>query len=152
MRNDIGNVFAARLQVLKQLPAKEEEVEFCSMSEKQLVLYQNLFKKLKSSVNGESESLSARRELPVSNTAALIPRVASVRRARAVQRHDAAEEDGQSPSSSPTVLHQGEAQSHEQTHAQGPLFFSCPCFSLSSLHPLGFFIIQLVPPTGANSL
>lgn len=52
-------MFDARLQVLKQLPAKEEEVEFCSMSEKQLVLYQNLFKKLKSSVNGESESLSA---------------------------------------------------------------------------------------------
>lgn len=43
------------LQVLKQLPAKEEKVEFCSMSEKQQVLYQTLFSKLKSSTNGESK-------------------------------------------------------------------------------------------------
>ncbi len=43
-------------QVLKQLPAKKEKVESCSMSEKQHVLYQNLFKKLKASTNGESKS------------------------------------------------------------------------------------------------
>lgn len=43
------------LQVLKQLPAKEEKVDYCSMSEKQQVLYQTLFKKLKASVNGESK-------------------------------------------------------------------------------------------------
>lgn len=42
-------------QVLKQLPDKEEKVESCSMSEKQQILYQNLFKKLKSSTNGESK-------------------------------------------------------------------------------------------------
>lgn len=60
MLND-AFVSDARLQVLKQLPAKEEKVEFCSMSEKQLVLYQNLFKKLKTSINGESKSPSARR-------------------------------------------------------------------------------------------
>lgn len=47
-------------QVLKQLPAKEEEVKFCPMSEKQLVLYQSLFKKLKTSVNGESKCLTAK--------------------------------------------------------------------------------------------
>lgn len=47
------------LQVLKQLPAKEEKVEFCSMSEKQLVLYQSLFKKLRTSVNGESKPITA---------------------------------------------------------------------------------------------
>lgn len=46
-------------QVLKQLPAKEEEVTFCPMSEKQQVLYQSLFKKLKTSVNGESKCLAA---------------------------------------------------------------------------------------------
>ncbi|XP_070819782.1 SWI/SNF-related matrix-associated actin-dependent regulator of chromatin subfamily A containing DEAD/H box 1A [Chaetodon trifascialis] len=44
-------------EVLKQLPAKEEKVEFCSMSEKQQVLYQTLFKKLKSSTNGEKREL-----------------------------------------------------------------------------------------------
>lgn len=44
------------LQVLKQLPAKEEKVEYCSMSEKQQVLYDKLLKKLKSSTTGESES------------------------------------------------------------------------------------------------
>lgn len=44
-------------EVLQQLPAKEEKVEFCSMSEKQLVLYQSLFKKLKTSVNGEKREL-----------------------------------------------------------------------------------------------
>lgn len=54
---DFANVFLFDVQVLKQLPAKEEEVKFCQMSEKQLVLYQNLFKKLKTSVNGESKSL-----------------------------------------------------------------------------------------------
>ncbi|XP_026199970.1 SWI/SNF-related matrix-associated actin-dependent regulator of chromatin subfamily A containing DEAD/H box 1A [Anabas testudineus] len=44
-------------EVLKQLPAKEEKVEFCSMSEKQQVLYQTLFNKLKSSTNGEKREL-----------------------------------------------------------------------------------------------
>lgn len=47
------------LQVLKQLPAKEEKVDYCSMSEKQQVLYQTLFKKLKASVNGESKLTTA---------------------------------------------------------------------------------------------
>uniref|UniRef100_A0A3Q0SPL9 DNA helicase n=1 Tax=Amphilophus citrinellus TaxID=61819 RepID=A0A3Q0SPL9_AMPCI len=42
-------------QVLQQLPGKEEKVEFCSMSEKQQALYQNLFQKLRSSTNGERE-------------------------------------------------------------------------------------------------
>lgn len=42
-------------QVLKQLPAKKEKVESCSMSEKQQVLYQTLFQKLKASANGESK-------------------------------------------------------------------------------------------------
>lgn len=44
-------------EVLKQLPAKEENVEFCPMSEKQQVLYQTLFKKLKASINGEKREL-----------------------------------------------------------------------------------------------
>ncbi|XP_018525166.1 SWI/SNF-related matrix-associated actin-dependent regulator of chromatin subfamily A containing DEAD/H box 1A [Lates calcarifer] len=44
-------------EVLKQLPAKEEKVEFCSMSEKQQALYQTLFKKLKTSTNGEKREL-----------------------------------------------------------------------------------------------
>ncbi|KAG8011946.1 SWI/SNF-related matrix-associated actin-dependent regulator of chromatin subfamily A containing DEAD/H box 1B [Nibea albiflora] len=44
-------------EVLKQLPAKEDKVVSCSMSEKQQVLYQNLFKKLKSSTNGEKREL-----------------------------------------------------------------------------------------------
>lgn len=42
-------------QVLKQLPAKEETIETCSMSEKQRALYQSLFVKLKRSTSGESE-------------------------------------------------------------------------------------------------
>lgn len=41
-------------QVLKQLPAKEEQIEFCAMSEKQQQLYDSLFSKLKSSSNTES--------------------------------------------------------------------------------------------------
>ncbi|XP_076010338.1 SWI/SNF-related matrix-associated actin-dependent regulator of chromatin subfamily A containing DEAD/H box 1A isoform X2 [Genypterus blacodes] len=45
-------------EVLKQLPAKEETVEFCPMSEKQHVLYQNLFKKLKQHTNGEKRELA----------------------------------------------------------------------------------------------
>ncbi|KAM7392025.1 hypothetical protein PAMP_022668 [Pampus punctatissimus] len=45
-------------EVLKQLPAKEETVAVCSMSEKQQVLYQKLFKKLKASTNGEKRELS----------------------------------------------------------------------------------------------
>ncbi|CAK6950556.1 SWI/SNF-related matrix-associated actin-dependent regulator of chromatin subfamily A containing [Scomber scombrus] len=44
-------------EVLKQLPAKEEKTEFCSMSEKQQVLYQKLLKKLKASTNGEKREL-----------------------------------------------------------------------------------------------
>jgi len=44
-------------EVLKQLPAKEEKVEFCSMSEKQQVLYQKLIKKLKASTTGEKREL-----------------------------------------------------------------------------------------------
>nr|XP_046243610.1 SWI/SNF-related matrix-associated actin-dependent regulator of chromatin subfamily A containing DEAD/H box 1A [Scatophagus argus] len=44
-------------EVLKQLPAKEETIESCSMSEKQQVLYQNLFRKLKNSTNGEKREL-----------------------------------------------------------------------------------------------
>ncbi|XP_020499117.1 SWI/SNF-related matrix-associated actin-dependent regulator of chromatin subfamily A containing DEAD/H box 1A [Labrus bergylta] len=44
-------------EVLKQLPEKEEKVEFCPMSEKQKVLYQSLLKKLKGSTNGEKREL-----------------------------------------------------------------------------------------------
>uniref|UniRef100_A0A3Q3VIK8 DNA helicase n=1 Tax=Mola mola TaxID=94237 RepID=A0A3Q3VIK8_MOLML len=44
-------------EVLKQLPAKEEKVESCSMSKKQQALYQTLFKKLKASSNGEKREL-----------------------------------------------------------------------------------------------
>uniref|UniRef100_UPI0037E70398 SWI/SNF-related matrix-associated actin-dependent regulator of chromatin subfamily A containing DEAD/H box 1A n=1 Tax=Semicossyphus pulcher TaxID=241346 RepID=UPI0037E70398 len=44
-------------EVLKQLPAKVEKVEFCSMSEKQEVLYKTLLKKLKGSTNGEKREL-----------------------------------------------------------------------------------------------
>ncbi|XP_043106736.1 SWI/SNF-related matrix-associated actin-dependent regulator of chromatin subfamily A containing DEAD/H box 1b isoform X2 [Puntigrus tetrazona] len=45
-------------EVLKQLPAKEEQVEFCAMSEKQQELYNNLFHKLKHSSNGEKRELT----------------------------------------------------------------------------------------------
>uniref|UniRef100_A0A672MK25 SWI/SNF-related matrix-associated actin-dependent regulator of chromatin subfamily A containing DEAD/H box 1 n=1 Tax=Sinocyclocheilus grahami TaxID=75366 RepID=A0A672MK25_SINGR len=45
-------------QVLKQLPAKEEQVEFCAMSEKQQELYNALFHKLKRSSNGEKRELT----------------------------------------------------------------------------------------------
>ncbi|AWP07256.1 putative SWI/SNF-related matrix-associated actin-dependent regulator of chromatin subfamily A containing DEAD/H box 1A-like [Scophthalmus maximus] len=44
-------------EVLKQLPAKVEKVESCSMSEKQQVLYKNLLKKLKASTTGEKREL-----------------------------------------------------------------------------------------------
>ncbi|KAM6965442.1 SWI/SNF-related matrix-associated actin-dependent regulator of chromatin subfamily A containing DEAD/H box 1A-like [Aplochiton taeniatus] len=44
-------------EVLKHLPAKDEKVEFCSMSEKQEVLYQSLFKRLRKSTNGEKREL-----------------------------------------------------------------------------------------------
>ncbi|XP_060927686.1 SWI/SNF-related matrix-associated actin-dependent regulator of chromatin subfamily A containing DEAD/H box 1A [Limanda limanda] len=44
-------------EVLKQLPAKEEKVESCSMSEKQQVLYEKLFKKIKASTTGEKREL-----------------------------------------------------------------------------------------------
>uniref|UniRef100_A0A7N8XIW3 DNA helicase n=1 Tax=Mastacembelus armatus TaxID=205130 RepID=A0A7N8XIW3_9TELE len=40
-------------EVLKQLPVKKEKVEFCAMSEKQQVLYQTLFEKLKISTKRE---------------------------------------------------------------------------------------------------
>ncbi|XP_029685899.1 SWI/SNF-related matrix-associated actin-dependent regulator of chromatin subfamily A containing DEAD/H box 1B-like, partial [Takifugu rubripes] len=43
--------------VLKQLPAKEEKVETCLMSEKQRALYQALFTKLKRSTSGEKREL-----------------------------------------------------------------------------------------------
>ncbi|XP_050976155.1 SWI/SNF-related matrix-associated actin-dependent regulator of chromatin subfamily A containing DEAD/H box 1b isoform X2 [Labeo rohita] len=45
-------------EVLKQLPAKEEQVEFCAMSEKQQELYNALFHKLKNSSNGEKRELT----------------------------------------------------------------------------------------------
>ncbi|XP_018603706.1 SWI/SNF-related matrix-associated actin-dependent regulator of chromatin subfamily A containing DEAD/H box 1b isoform X1 [Scleropages formosus] len=44
-------------EVLKQLPAKEEQVEFCPMSVKQEELYDALFKKLKGSTTGEKRDL-----------------------------------------------------------------------------------------------
>ncbi|XP_073323305.1 SWI/SNF-related matrix-associated actin-dependent regulator of chromatin subfamily A containing DEAD/H box 1A [Pagrus major] len=44
-------------EVLKQLPAKEEKIESCSMSEKQQVLYKNLLQKLKATTNGEKREL-----------------------------------------------------------------------------------------------
>ncbi|XP_071339280.1 SWI/SNF-related matrix-associated actin-dependent regulator of chromatin subfamily A containing DEAD/H box 1A [Trachinotus anak] len=44
-------------EVLKQLPAKEEIIKFCSMSEKQQVLYKTLFQKLKTSTNNEKREL-----------------------------------------------------------------------------------------------
>uniref|UniRef100_A0A7N8X1K0 DNA helicase n=1 Tax=Mastacembelus armatus TaxID=205130 RepID=A0A7N8X1K0_9TELE len=44
-------------EVLKQLPVKKEKVEFCAMSEKQQVLYQTLFEKLKISTSGEKREL-----------------------------------------------------------------------------------------------
>ncbi|KAM3610682.1 uncharacterized protein V6R79_007156 [Siganus canaliculatus] len=44
-------------EVLKQLPAKEERIDSCLMSEKQQVLYKNLFQKLKTSTNGEKREL-----------------------------------------------------------------------------------------------
>ncbi|KAK3521725.1 hypothetical protein QTP70_015842 [Hemibagrus guttatus] len=45
-------------EVLKQLPAKEEQIEFCAMSEKQQKLYDALFSKLKSSSNTEKRELT----------------------------------------------------------------------------------------------
>uniref|UniRef100_A0A8C7IZ51 DNA helicase n=1 Tax=Oncorhynchus kisutch TaxID=8019 RepID=A0A8C7IZ51_ONCKI len=42
-------------EVLKQLPAKEERLEFCTMSEKQQLLYQNMVGKLKKSAIGEKK-------------------------------------------------------------------------------------------------
>ncbi|XP_072289256.1 SWI/SNF-related matrix-associated actin-dependent regulator of chromatin subfamily A containing DEAD/H box 1A [Eucyclogobius newberryi] len=46
-----------KTEVLKQLPAKEEAVEYCSMSERQEELYQELFKKLKKTVPGEKREM-----------------------------------------------------------------------------------------------
>uniref|UniRef100_A0A8C8ICK4 DNA helicase n=1 Tax=Oncorhynchus tshawytscha TaxID=74940 RepID=A0A8C8ICK4_ONCTS len=48
-------------EVLKQLPAKEEKVEFCAMSDQQQQLYNALMQKLKGSTNGES--INTKREL-----------------------------------------------------------------------------------------
>ncbi|XP_051540079.1 SWI/SNF-related matrix-associated actin-dependent regulator of chromatin subfamily A containing DEAD/H box 1b isoform X1 [Myxocyprinus asiaticus] len=45
-------------EVLKQLPAKEEQIEFCAMSERQQKLYSALFNKLKRSNNGEKRELT----------------------------------------------------------------------------------------------
>ncbi|KAG9354992.1 hypothetical protein JZ751_001705 [Albula glossodonta] len=45
-------------EVLKQLPAKEEKVEFCPMSQKQQELYSTLFQKLKRSASAEKRDLS----------------------------------------------------------------------------------------------
>ncbi|XP_056323369.1 SWI/SNF-related matrix-associated actin-dependent regulator of chromatin subfamily A containing DEAD/H box 1b isoform X3 [Danio aesculapii] len=45
-------------EVLKQLPAKEEQVEFCAMSERQQELYSALLHKLKHSSNGEKRELT----------------------------------------------------------------------------------------------
>ncbi|XP_062870336.1 SWI/SNF-related matrix-associated actin-dependent regulator of chromatin subfamily A containing DEAD/H box 1b isoform X2 [Trichomycterus rosablanca] len=45
-------------EVLKQLPAKEEQTEFCAMSEKQQQLYSDLFSKLKSSSSTEKRELT----------------------------------------------------------------------------------------------
>ncbi|XP_048877210.1 SWI/SNF-related matrix-associated actin-dependent regulator of chromatin subfamily A containing DEAD/H box 1b [Brienomyrus brachyistius] len=44
-------------EVLKQLPEKEERVEFCPMSERQARLYDALFRKLKGSASGEKRDL-----------------------------------------------------------------------------------------------
>ncbi|TRY68060.1 hypothetical protein DNTS_003641 [Danionella cerebrum] len=45
-------------EVLKQLPGKEEQVEFCPMSKRQQELYSALFQKLKNSSNGEKRELT----------------------------------------------------------------------------------------------
>ncbi|XP_076876460.1 SWI/SNF-related matrix-associated actin-dependent regulator of chromatin subfamily A containing DEAD/H box 1b isoform X2 [Brachyhypopomus gauderio] len=45
-------------EVLKQLPEKEEQVEFCAMSDKQKQLYDTLFHKLKHSSSGEKRELT----------------------------------------------------------------------------------------------
>ncbi|XP_072515316.1 SWI/SNF-related matrix-associated actin-dependent regulator of chromatin subfamily A containing DEAD/H box 1b isoform X2 [Salminus brasiliensis] len=45
-------------EVLKQLPAKEEQIEFCPMSEKQQQLYDDLFNKLKNARNEEKRELT----------------------------------------------------------------------------------------------
>ncbi|XP_061784717.1 SWI/SNF-related matrix-associated actin-dependent regulator of chromatin subfamily A containing DEAD/H box 1A [Nerophis lumbriciformis] len=45
-------------EVLRQLPAKEEKVEFCPMSEKQQVLYQSLLQKFKASAGSEKREFS----------------------------------------------------------------------------------------------
>ncbi|KAL0965579.1 hypothetical protein UPYG_G00283170 [Umbra pygmaea] len=45
-------------EVLKQLPAKEEKVEFCAMSDTQKQLYSALMQKLKGSVIGEKRELA----------------------------------------------------------------------------------------------
>ncbi|CAL9708181.1 unnamed protein product [Knipowitschia caucasica] len=47
-----------KTEVLKQLPDKEETIDFCSMSEKQEELYKALFKKLKRTVPGEKRELA----------------------------------------------------------------------------------------------
>ncbi|XP_057688459.1 SWI/SNF-related matrix-associated actin-dependent regulator of chromatin subfamily A containing DEAD/H box 1A isoform X2 [Corythoichthys intestinalis] len=44
-------------EVLQQLPDKKEKVEYCSMSEKQQVLYHTLLKNLKASTTGENRQM-----------------------------------------------------------------------------------------------
>ncbi|KAM6984848.1 SWI/SNF-related matrix-associated actin-dependent regulator of chromatin subfamily A containing DEAD/H box 1b [Aplochiton taeniatus] len=44
-------------EVLKQLPAKEETVEFCAMSETQQQFYDSLFKKISMSIKGEKREM-----------------------------------------------------------------------------------------------
>ncbi|KAI4897749.1 hypothetical protein NFI96_033833, partial [Prochilodus magdalenae] len=45
-------------EVLKQLPTKEEQIEFCAMSEKQQQLYDDLFSKLQSAKTEEKRELT----------------------------------------------------------------------------------------------
>uniref|UniRef100_A0AAY4A9T4 DNA helicase n=1 Tax=Denticeps clupeoides TaxID=299321 RepID=A0AAY4A9T4_9TELE len=45
-------------EVLKQLPAKEERVDFCPMTDRQQELYDALFRKLKGSASGEKRELT----------------------------------------------------------------------------------------------
>lgn len=120
-------------QVLKQLPAKEEQVEFCAMSERQQELYNALFHKLKRSSNRESMYL---REMVVKCTDFSIQYVnhslltMSFCRTWADQCDDAAEKDVQPSAPPPAVLHHRKTQSHEQTHAQGLRYFHMKFYML----------------------
>lgn len=44
-------------EVLKQLPPKEEQIQYCPMSEKQEQFYASIFEQLKKSVNGEKKKM-----------------------------------------------------------------------------------------------